>query len=69
MLSRFTAQRLEAEEIRDAMLAAYRPAQLKAGGPSVIMPMDKRPGRGSLQTVAMGGDRRPLPNTTGAAST
>jgi hypothetical protein len=37
---RFNRQRLEAEEIRDAMLAVSGQLNEKAGGPSVIVPID-----------------------------
>jgi Protein of unknown function (DUF1553)/Protein of unknown function (DUF1549) len=40
LLWRFTRQRLEAEEIRDAMLAVSGQLNEKAGGPSVIVPID-----------------------------
>ena len=40
LLSHFRRQRLEAEEIRDAMLAASGKLNLKAGGPGVITPID-----------------------------
>jgi Protein of unknown function (DUF1553)/Protein of unknown function (DUF1549) len=40
LLWRFSRQRLEAEEIRDAMLAVSGQLNAKAGGPSVIVPID-----------------------------
>ena len=40
LLSKFHRRRLEAEEIRDAMLAAGGDINEKAGGPSVIVPID-----------------------------
>ena len=40
LLSRFTRRRLDAEQIRDAMLAAAGIANGKAGGPSVMVPVD-----------------------------
>ncbi|MBI1791395.1 MAG: DUF1553 domain-containing protein [Acidobacteria bacterium] len=40
-LWRFSRRRLEAEEIRDALLAVAGNLNLKAGGPSVIVPIDK----------------------------
>ena len=40
LLWRFSRQRLEAEEIRDAMLAVSGKLNEKAGGPSVIVPID-----------------------------
>jgi hypothetical protein len=40
MLWRFPRRRLEAEEIRDAMLAASGRLNMKAGGPSVIVPVE-----------------------------
>jgi hypothetical protein len=40
LLWRFNRQRLEAEEIRDAMLAVSGQLNDKAGGPSVIVPID-----------------------------
>jgi hypothetical protein len=40
LLWKFSRQRLEAEEIRDAMLAAAGVLNPKAGGPSVIVPVD-----------------------------
>jgi len=40
LLWRFTRQRLEAEEIRDAMLAVSGQLNEKTGGPSVIVPID-----------------------------
>ena len=41
LLWRFNRRRLEAEEIRDAMLAVSGSLNAKAGGPSVIVPIDK----------------------------
>ncbi len=41
LLWRFSRQRLEAEEIRDAMLAAAGKLNDKMGGPSVIVPVEK----------------------------
>jgi hypothetical protein len=41
LLWRFNRRRLEAEEIRDAMLAAAGNLNLETGGPSVIVPIDK----------------------------
>ena len=41
LLWRFNRRRLEAEEIRDAMLAVAGNLNPKAGGPSVIVPIDK----------------------------
>lgn len=38
--SRFTRQRLEAEQLRDAMLAVSGTLNLKQGGPSVMIPID-----------------------------
>jgi Protein of unknown function (DUF1553)/Protein of unknown function (DUF1549)/Planctomycete cytochrome C len=40
LLSHFSRRRLTAEEIRDAMLAASGRLNLKAGGPSVMVPVD-----------------------------
>ena len=40
LLWRFSRQRLEAEEIRDAMLAVSGQLNPQAGGPSVIVPID-----------------------------
>jgi Protein of unknown function (DUF1553) len=40
LLWHFSRQRLEAEEIRDAMLAVSGKLNSKAGGPSVIVPID-----------------------------
>lgn len=40
-LWRFTPRRLEAEELRDAMLAVSGALNRKAGGPSVIVPVDE----------------------------
>jgi len=40
LLAHFARRRLEAEEIRDAMLAAAGTLNLKAGGPSVVLPVD-----------------------------
>jgi hypothetical protein len=40
LLWRFRRRRLEAEEVRDAMLAASGRLNLKAGGPSVMVPVD-----------------------------
>ncbi len=40
LLSKFPRRRLEAEEIRDAMLAAAGDINEKPGGPSVIVPID-----------------------------
>ncbi len=41
LLWRFNRRRLEAEELRDAMLAISGTLNEKAGGPSVIVPIDK----------------------------
>jgi hypothetical protein len=41
LLLRFNRRRLEAEEIRDAMLAVSGRLNAKAGGPSVIVPVDR----------------------------
>ena len=41
LLWKFSRQRLEAEEIRDAMLSVAGRLNPKAGGPSVIVPVDK----------------------------
>jgi hypothetical protein len=41
LLWRFQRRRLEAEEIRDAMLAVSGELNAKPGGPSVIVPIDK----------------------------
>ncbi len=41
LLWKFNRRRLEAEEIRDAMLAASGKLNEKAGGPSVMIPIDK----------------------------
>lgn len=38
--SRFSRQRLEAEQLRDAMLAVAGTLNLKTGGPSVMVPID-----------------------------
>jgi hypothetical protein len=40
LLWKFSRRRLAAEQIRDAMLAAAGKLNLKAGGPSVIVPVD-----------------------------
>ncbi len=40
LLSRFPRRRLSAEELRDAMLAIAGKLNLKAGGPSVMIPVD-----------------------------
>jgi len=40
LLWRFPRRRLEAEEVRDAMLAVSGRLNLKAGGPSVMVPVD-----------------------------
>ncbi len=40
LLSHFSRRRLSAEEIRDAMLAISGQLNLKAGGPSVMLPVD-----------------------------
>ena len=40
LLWKFSRRRLEAEEIRDSMLALSGRLNLKAGGPSVILPVD-----------------------------
>jgi hypothetical protein len=41
LLWRFSRRRLEAEEIRDAMLAAAGNLNEKAGGPSIMIPIEK----------------------------
>jgi hypothetical protein len=41
LLWKFNRQRLEAEEIRDAMLAVSGQLNPKAGGPSIMIPIDK----------------------------
>ena len=41
LLWKFSRRRLEAEEIRDSMLAVAGRLNLKLGGPSVIVPVDK----------------------------
>jgi hypothetical protein len=41
LLWRFSRRRLEAEEIRDAILAVSGQLNLKAGGPSIMVPIDK----------------------------
>jgi hypothetical protein len=41
LLSHFNRRRLTAEELRDAMLAASGRLNLKAGGPSVMVPVDQ----------------------------
>jgi hypothetical protein len=40
-LWRFNRRRLEAEELRDAILAVSGQLNLKAGGPSIMVPIDK----------------------------
>jgi hypothetical protein len=40
LLWRFSPRRLQAEEIRDAMLSVSGRLNAKAGGPSVIVPVD-----------------------------
>jgi hypothetical protein len=40
LLSRFPRRRLSAEEVRDAMLSAAGTLNLKAGGPSVMLPVE-----------------------------
>ncbi len=41
LLWRFNRRRLDAEEVRDAMLAASGRLNLRAGGPSVMVPVDR----------------------------
>ncbi|MCI0534019.1 MAG: DUF1549 and DUF1553 domain-containing protein, partial [Verrucomicrobiales bacterium] len=41
LLWRFNRRRLEAEELRDAMLATSGKLNVKAGGPSVLLPVDQ----------------------------
>src|SRR5207249_9124999 len=41
LLWRFNQRRLDAEEVRDAMLSAAGVLNPKAGGPSVVLPVDK----------------------------
>jgi hypothetical protein len=41
LLGRFPRRRLEAEEVRDAMLAVSGELNVKAGGPSVVVPVDR----------------------------
>ena len=43
LLYKFSHRRLEAEEIRDAMLAVSGRLNLKAGGPSFMVPIDREP--------------------------
>ncbi len=40
LLGRFPRRRLDAEEVRDAMLATAGRLNLKAGGPSVVLPVE-----------------------------
>ena len=58
LLWKFPRRRLEAEEIRDAMLAVSGRLNLKAGGPSVMVPVDQELVELALQAVAVGGDAR-----------
>ena len=69
LLWRFNRRRLEAEEIRDAMLAVSGQLNAKAGGPSVMVPIDQGLVNAALQAVASGRPRRIRPSTTAAAST
>ncbi len=41
LLWKFSRRRLDAEEIRDAMLAVSGKLNIKAGGPSIMIPIDK----------------------------
>ena len=58
MLWRFNRRRFSAEEIRDSMLAVSGRLNLKAGGRSVMAPVDKELVRSALQTVTVGSFER-----------
>ena len=58
LLWQFNRRRLEAEEIRDAMLAVAGRLNPKAGGPSVMVPIDPELVQAALQALAVGGRRR-----------
>ena len=59
LLWRFNRRRLEAEEIRDAMLAVSGRLNMHAGGPSVMVPVDREIVRSLYKPIAMAGRQRP----------
>ena len=69
LLWKFNRRRLEAEEIRDAMLAVSGRLNLKAGGPSVIVPVDPELIKDSEAAAALGGDAGQERSMTGARFT
>ncbi len=69
LLWRFNRRRLEAEEIRDAMLAVSGRLNAHAGGPSVMVPVDREIVRSCSTSRLNGRSLGTRPNTTGGRST
>ena len=69
LLWKFNRRRLEAEEIRDAMLAVSGRLNLKAGGPSVMVPIDPELVLRSEAPAVLGAPRATSRSTTAARST
>ena len=69
LLWQFPGRRLTAEEIRDAMLAVSGRLNPKAGGPSVMVPVDPELVAAPVQARAVAGRPRRRPSTTAVRST